>query len=141
MSLSGQWVARYTGANSGTIVIEIDEIGDHYEGAACVWDSTSIHPSSLVRFRTPSKKLSQAMPGLLVVPMDSRGTFLSPEQLAAMLPAGTAFPATADVSFDLQGSTLTVQWTTPVGPCRNVRAIESLEKPPRPLSPYRRGMG
>ena len=41
MSLSGQWVARYTGANSGTIVIEIDEIGDHYEGAACEWDSNS----------------------------------------------------------------------------------------------------
>ena len=55
------------------------------------------------------------MPGLPVSPMDKRGTFLSPEQLAAKLPAGTAFPVTADVSFDLQDATLTVQWTTPVG--------------------------
>jgi len=115
MSLSGQWVARYTGANTGTIVIEMDELDDHYEGVACAWDSDPSHPSSLVRFRTPSKKLSQTMPCLLVVPMDGKGTFLSPEQLAAMLPAGTAFPETADVSFDLQDSTLTVQWTTPVG--------------------------
>jgi hypothetical protein len=71
MSLSGQWVARYTGANPGTIVIEIDEVGDHYEGAACAWDNDPSHPNSLVRFRTPSKKLSQTMPGLQVVPMDN----------------------------------------------------------------------
>jgi FRG domain len=123
MSLSGQWVARYTGANTGTIVIEIDEVGDHYEGAACVWDDDLARPSSLVRFRTPSKDPSQTMPGLPVVPMDSRGTYLSPEQLAAMLPAGFAYPATADVSFDLQGSTLSVQWTTPVGSFGGASAI------------------
>ena len=115
MSLSGQWVARYTGANTGMIVIEIDEVSDHYEGAACVWDDDPTHPSSLVRFRTPSKDPSQTIPGLPVVPMDGRGTFLSKEQVAAMLPAGFAYPATADVSFDLQGPALSVQWTTPVG--------------------------
>jgi len=110
-------------ANTGTIVIEIDEVGDHYEGAACVWDNDPTHPSSLVRFWTPSKEPSQTIPGLQVIPMDSRGTFLSPEQLVAMLPAGTAYPATADVSFDLQGSTLSVQWTTPVGSFGGASAI------------------
>ncbi len=123
MSLSGQWVARYEGANRGTIVIEIDEVGDHYEGAACVWDDDPTHLSSLVRFRTPSKDPSQTMPGLQVIPMDMRGTFLNPEQLAAMQPAGTAYPATADVSFSLQGSTLSVQWTTPVGSFGGASAI------------------
>src|ERR1700693_5909960 len=86
MSLSGQWVARYTGANNGTIVIEIDEVGDHYEGAACVWDNDPNHPSSLVRFRTPSKDSSQTMRGLQVIPMDGRGTILSQEQLGKILP-------------------------------------------------------
>jgi hypothetical protein len=137
MSLSGQWMAGYAGSNSGTIVIEIDEIGDHYEGAACVWDSAPGYPSSLVRFRTPSKNLSQAMTGLQVVPMDSRGTFLSSEQLAAMLPAGVAFPATADVSFDLQDSTLTVQWKIPVSfgaaTATKTRAGEESEIVPRSL--------
>jgi FRG domain len=115
MAMNGQWVARYTGANMGTIVIEIDEVGDHYEGTACAWDDNQTLPSSLVRFRTRSKDPSQTMLGLQVVPMDSRGMLLSPQQLAAMLPVGYAYPATADVNFDLQGSTLSVQWTTPVG--------------------------
>ena len=114
MSLSGQWVAQYTGTNYGTIVIELDEVGDHYEGAACVWDNAPGHPSSLVRFRTPSKNPSQTMSGLQVVPMDGGGMFLTPEQLAATMPAGMAFPATADVNLQLQSSALTVQWTTPV---------------------------
>ena len=30
MSLSGQWVGKYSGSNSGTLVIEIDDVGDHY---------------------------------------------------------------------------------------------------------------
>ena len=72
MSLSGQWVARYTGANSGTIVIEMDEVGDHYEGVACAWDDDPSHPNSLVRFRTASKTLLKTIPGLQVVPMDRR---------------------------------------------------------------------
>ena len=71
--------------------------------------------------------------------MDGRGTFLSPEQLAAMLPAGIAFPATADVSFDLQDPALTVQWTTPVGSfggaatAAKTRAGEESEIAPRSL--------
>jgi FRG domain len=138
MSLSGQWVAEYTGANSGTIVIEIGEVGDHYEGAACVWDNAPGHPSSLVRFRTPSKDPSQAMSGLQVVPMDARGTILTHEKLSAMLPTGMAFPATADVRLELQDSALTVQWTTPVGSfgraiATRTRAAEESELLPRSL--------
>jgi hypothetical protein len=138
MSLSGQWVARYTGANSGMFVVEIDEVGALYEGIACAWDNDPSRPSSLVKFRTPSKKLSQTMTGLPVLPIDNRGTFLSPEQLAAKLPAGTAFPATADVSFDLQDATLTVQWTTSVGSsgsatATRTRAGEGSEIVPRSL--------
>jgi hypothetical protein len=125
MSLSGQWVAGYTGANSGTIVIEIDEVGDHFEGTACVWDNVKGHPSSLVRFRTTSKNPLQAMTGLKVVPMDGHGMELTPEQLAAMLPEGMAFPTTADVSIQLQDSALTVQWATPVGSFGSAIAIKT----------------
>lgn len=42
MSLSGQWVARYTGANSGMFVIVIDEVRALYEGVACAWDNDPI---------------------------------------------------------------------------------------------------
>lgn len=123
MSMSGQWVARYTGTNTGQIVIEIDEVGDHYEGAACVWDDVATHPSSWVKFRTPSKAASQAMPGLQIYPLDSVGTLLSREQLAAMLPAGSVFPETADVSFELDNSLLSVKWTTSVGTFGGASAI------------------
>ena len=40
-----------------------------------------------------------------------------------MLPTGFAYPATADVSFDLRGSTLSVRWVAPVGSLGGASAI------------------
>jgi hypothetical protein len=115
MSLSGQWIGKYSGTNSGTLVIEIDDFGDHYEGVACVWDDNVQQPSSLVRFRTFSKAKSHKLDNLTNFPMDTLGNPFPQPRLDQMAANGFVFPATANVEADLQGTDLLVKWVTPVG--------------------------
>ena len=115
MSLSGQWITNYAGSNTGTLVIEIDEVGDHYEGSACAWDDNVSNPNSLVRFNTSSKALSQRLKGVLVQPIDNIGNNVHPEVMKNLAVSGFNFPATADIEFELKGQTLSVNWVTPVG--------------------------
>jgi hypothetical protein len=48
MSLKGQWIARYNGSNTGIVVIDIDEFGDHFAGTAVAWDDNPAHPDAYV---------------------------------------------------------------------------------------------
>jgi hypothetical protein len=38
IQMQGQWLGRYTGANSGEAILELDEVGDHYEGKAYIFE-------------------------------------------------------------------------------------------------------
>jgi hypothetical protein len=45
MTLGGQWIAKYEGTGKGTLVVDIDEIDNHFEILACAWDDASHMPS------------------------------------------------------------------------------------------------
>ncbi len=116
MSLSGQWIARYTGSNTGTPVIDIDDVGDHYEGTGITWDDASLPPRSLVKIRTPSKETRQRLQNVPVIPIDNRGNIVPSSVIEQLkVSAGISFPATADVDIDLNGESLEVGWRTPIG--------------------------
>jgi len=115
MGLSGQWVSRYAGSNSGTIVIDIDDMGDRYRGVACVWDDNSQFPSSLVRFITESKSNKHKLNNVRVVPMDTFGNIILPEAIEqATRTSGFRFPDVAEIEIDLKGASLSVTWNTSV---------------------------
>lgn len=59
MSFAGQWIGTYMGAAGGHLVVNIDDVGDHYEGNASVLPYSRSIPSSIFQFRTPSKATSQ----------------------------------------------------------------------------------
>jgi hypothetical protein len=116
MSLVGQWVARYSGTNSGTMVLDVDEVGDHLEGTACLWDDNPNYPNSLVSFRTPSKASIQNLTGLTVAALDNTGNFLTPATLEALRAQhGVNFPSLADARLAFTGDRVDVSWTTAIG--------------------------
>jgi hypothetical protein len=116
MNLNGQWIARYTGTNTGTAIVELDDVGDHYEGSACAWDDNPAHPSALIRLRTPSKANSQRIEGVQIQPMTVNGRFMSAEEIAKVeSTAGLLFPKTADLEFSFADNRLAMSWSTPVG--------------------------
>jgi hypothetical protein len=114
-SLAGQWIAQYTGSNSGTLVIELDDVGDHYEGTACAWDD-KIDINTLISIRTPSKEPTQSLKNVPLRPMNNLGIFIQSADLEHLKSAnGLQFPDTADIDFDSDGIGLSVKWQTPIG--------------------------
>jgi hypothetical protein len=78
MTLSGQWISNYSGNNSGTLVIDIDDVGDHHKGSACLWDNNQANPCSRVSFRTFSKAETHNL-HIPVSPIDHWGNPIRPE--------------------------------------------------------------
>jgi FRG domain len=115
LALNGQWIASYSGSNSGLVVVDVDEVGDHFEGRACAWDANPALPSSLIRFRTANNSNVQHLANLRVVPMDRAGVALPDALLAQYRTNGLSFPATTDADLDLVGDNLTLSWTTAIG--------------------------
>ena len=134
MSLSGQWVGKYSGSNFGSLVIDIDDAGDHYRGVACVWDENPQLPSSLVRFQTSSKANSHKLDNLPNVQLNPPGVLAT---------KGSSFPPTVNVEIELQGKNLSVKWFTPVGTAGTAitpktRAEEKSELEPIPIKTWKR---
>lgn len=56
--MNGQWLGRYAGVNPGTAIINIDNMGDHYEGIAYLHPDNKALPRSCAYFRTIDKSES-----------------------------------------------------------------------------------
>jgi hypothetical protein len=53
--MRGQWIGNYGGTNTGTAVVDIDDMGDHFEGRAFVYDDRQDLPSTYAAIRTADK--------------------------------------------------------------------------------------
>jgi hypothetical protein len=53
--MNGQWIGPYVGTNSGTIVVDADDVGAFYEGHAYVFDAEAGMPAMIAHFRTSDK--------------------------------------------------------------------------------------
>src|SRR6202011_3612733 len=50
--MNGQWLGAYTAIDPGLMVIDIDDMGTHYEGRAYIYDNRPDVPSTFVFFKT-----------------------------------------------------------------------------------------
>jgi hypothetical protein len=53
--MNGQWIGRYSGTNSGLLVIDLDDMATHYEGRAFAYDDNLSLPSTFAFIKTPDK--------------------------------------------------------------------------------------
>jgi hypothetical protein len=49
--ISGRWITRYQAANSGLLIIDLDEEAVHFEGTALAWDDVPSYPNTMVKPR------------------------------------------------------------------------------------------
>src|SRR5262245_30173744 len=80
MSLAGQWISDYAGTTKGTLVLDVDDLGDRYHGVACAWDANPNLPSSLVRFVADPILPNQTLRQVKVLPIVA-GRILTPEDI------------------------------------------------------------
>ena len=53
--MKGQWTGSYGGATEGSIVVNVDDRGDHFEGVAHLFETDPKFPHSIAFFRTADK--------------------------------------------------------------------------------------
>jgi hypothetical protein len=52
--MNGQWIGDYVGTNQGALIVDLDEVGDHYEGSAmAIENKPSLPPTLAVLLNVP----------------------------------------------------------------------------------------
>jgi hypothetical protein len=110
-TMNGQWLGRYSGSNVGTLVIELDDMGTHYEGRAFAYDDNTDLPGTFALLKTATKEngLHLRLPLFPIDPRTDDPTTWN--QIASLFP-NVVFPVFADVDLDFAGDTLKVSWKT-----------------------------
>jgi hypothetical protein len=84
-------------------VIELDEVGDHYEGTAVAWDEQPGSLNALIRFGTSSKGNTHHIGNIPVIIIDNNGDTVSGEFLKNMKDSsGVVYPATVAIDIALR---------------------------------------
>jgi hypothetical protein len=73
--MKGQWIGPYNGSVGGRLMINVDEVDDHFEGVAYVNPSASEIPSSVAYLTTNNKDQEQEAIAY-INPVDPRTGFL-----------------------------------------------------------------
>jgi hypothetical protein len=115
-TLGGQWIGRYTGSNAGTFVIDLDRIGDRYEGTAVAWDDVQQSLNALVRFGFPAGQNTHFIQAIPITLIDNLGNWAAPELIKHQQDTlGITYPRTVDVSLIFGDDQLEIEWTTSIG--------------------------
>jgi FRG domain len=114
--MNGYWSGRYTGTNSGQIVVEIDDRGTHFEGCAYAYNSNSSLPSTWAFIKTSNKQTPTKIKASLS-PLHPQTGEPTEWQLIADHFKGQdiTVPKEADVDCEWDKQRLKLSWKTDIG--------------------------
>ncbi len=114
--IGGQWTGRYTGTNAGTFVVDLDRIGDRYEGTAVAWDDVQQSLNALVRFGFPAGQNTHFLQAIPIKLIDNLGNWGTPEFVRHQQETlGISYPSTVDINLSFRDDRLEIEWTTSIG--------------------------
>jgi len=135
IEMQGQWIGQYSGSNSGTLVIDLDDMGTQYGGCAFVSDDNRSLPSTFTFVRTPDKANSFKL-WLDLFPINPRTNDPSNwDQIAALFPQNTVFPRRAEIDLSLNNKMLSVSWKTDIGTIGSANIPKSMSDQPTEYTP------
>jgi hypothetical protein len=114
--MNGQWLGNYSGTSAGSIILNIDERQEHYEGSAHLIEDDRTLPDSFVSFRTPNKDPRFQFRTDVILALDPKtGSGLSLEELKERFGKDNIFSKYADVTGTVERESLTLSWVTDTG--------------------------
>ena len=114
--MRGQWLGTYSGTNSGSAIIDLDEVGSRLKGYAYMYDNNAGLPSTRADINVDKPAGNDLQARLPLLPIDpNSGDTTVWAAIASKYPAGTRFPTYADVQISRIPTHLTVSWTTDIG--------------------------
>lgn len=124
--MRGQWIGTYEGSLSGGLMINIDEVDDHYEGVAYVNPNVEGMPSTVAHLSTNSKASKQKAIAFLN-PVDPRtGYQCDWEDIKDLFPKDVQHSKQAKVNLQLKDGKLTIHAVSDIGVILN----STIEMPP-----------
>ncbi len=106
--MRGQWLGSYSGGADGKVMINIDEVDDHFEGVAYLNPSTNNIPASVAYLSTLNKGEEQDATAY-IFPIDPRTGFQGNwEEIKALYGEGVVHSSEANVKLRVQGNKLHV---------------------------------
>jgi len=112
--MNGYWYGTHTGSNSGQIVVELDDMGDHFDGCAYVYDDNTSLPSTFAIIKTADKaNRIQFTAQLLPLHPDTQQP-TNWQQIASRY-SGVNMSQQADVTCEWSEEGIALAWQTNIG--------------------------
>ena len=116
VQMNGQWLGSFSGSTTGSIIVNIDERQECYEGTANLIEDDRALPDSFVSFRTANKEPKFQFRTDVILALDPKtGAGLSLEDLKQRLGKDQVFSKYADVSGTVDHESLALPWVTDTG--------------------------
>jgi len=113
--MNGQWLGRYSGSNSGTLFINLDDMGTHYAGNVFAYDDNAAMPHTYAYIRTPDKRSSCHLCLDLSPVHPNTGDPSTWDHLASLFAPNIAFPKRAEVDLESDEAAVKIRWKTDIG--------------------------
>jgi hypothetical protein len=133
--MKGQWFGRFSGTNNGAAVLEMDAVGNFYEGRAYVFDDNMALPSTAAFVRIPADSNSFTIEKLPLTPLDPINMdFTEWRNLKDRFP-GVTFPDNAHTEWHWDDDSVSVKWRTDIGTFGEARFLRSTARRSSELKP------
>jgi hypothetical protein len=110
--MNGQWIGPYAGTNSGLLVVELDDVGDHYEGYAYAYDNNPSLPSVIGTVDFVPKTKTHFKRRVSLVPIDRQSGDIMNEEAVKKRYPGVTIPHYADTEWRIVEKGLSIKWVT-----------------------------
>jgi hypothetical protein len=112
--MNGQWIGLYGGTNTGRLIVELDDIGRHYEGYAYAHDDIPSLPSFRATLGFVPKGQIHFKSKISLDPIDIQsGSILSGEEAKRRYPEVT-IPRSAETEWHVDNDGLQIKFSTDV---------------------------
>lgn len=124
--MKGQWIGSYKGSAEGLVMINIDQVDNHYEGVAYINPSTKDIPASVAYLSTENTDVEQEITAY-INPVDPRTGFQCKwEDIQNLYGEGVVHSSKATVNLRIDDNRLHVNALSNIG----ITFTAVLEKPP-----------
>jgi FRG domain len=133
--MKGQWLGRFSGTNSGAAVLEMDRVGENFEGKTYVFDDNIALPSTAAFVRIPAGRNSFIIEKLLLTPLDPGSMdFTEWNSLKSRFP-DVSFPSNAHTEWRWDDTSVDVNWRTDIGTFGEAKLQKTTARRPSELKP------
>lgn len=132
--MDGQWRFEINGDRPGQVIIDLDDLGDHYEGYVLViYDQA--YPAMVARIITSDRAAVQKIETPVDLINPANAAALSREEIEQTYPG--QFPSKLVAKFTLKSRSLRVDWETDLGRKETTNFPKSKATKPSDLRPDR----